>query len=157
MTRRRPVREKDVQTQIIAALRSIGATVCTIGRPPRRDRPCPSCGTRTPTRKGTGQTAGIPDLVAFLPHAAWKPHGPEQTTRAHQLWIEVKAAGGTRSPAQLEFADRCQDTRQPYLVGGLDEVLDYLLTRGYIREVAHYRSPHAKEAPAPRLRDRPIF
>jgi hypothetical protein len=113
--------ERVVQSQIRAALLAIGAKVYTIGRPPRKDA----------VFKGTGQTAGIPDMFAFLPLRGGV--GPSA------VWIEVKAKGGRLRPEQAEFAALCAGAGIPHLVGGLDVVLAYLQQHGYVRETAHYR------------------
>lgn len=135
--------EKTVQAQIVAALRSVGAKVYVIGRPPRRDA----------VHKGTGQTPGIADLLVFLPKAPRAvPSLPERladgstvirTKPAHQLWVECKAAGGRLSPEQRSFRDFCALAGVPHLVGGLDDVLAYLVQHGYVTECAHYRQRSA--------------
>ena len=116
------VSEKSEQAHIVQVLRSIGAQVYTIGRPPRRDA----------VHKGTGIAIGLPDLLAFLPES-------RTTTPRHLLWVEVKSRTGRLSEAQKGFRDVCALAGVPHLVGGLDEVLAYLLERGYLTEVAHYR------------------
>lgn len=128
---RRPVLEKHVQAQIRALLVTVGAKVYTIGRPPRRDA----------LFKGTGQTPGIPDLLVHLPRRA---QGVD-VTPAHELWIEVKAKGGRLSAEQASFRDFCQLAGIPHVVGGLDEVLQYLVAYGYVKadNVPHYRRPTA--------------
>ncbi len=125
------VSEKVVQSQIVQALRTVGAAVYVLGRPPRKDT----------ARMGTGQTAGIPDLYVLLPDS---PVGglPGRMQRcAHGLWIEVKAAGGRLRPQQAEFATLCGGAGIPHLVGGLDVVLAYLQQHGYLKaeNVPHYR------------------
>ena len=122
-TRTPRVPEKVVQAQIRQALLKVGAKVYTIGRPPRRDA----------VFKGTGQTPGLPDLLVHMPECERTHVG------AHQLWIEVKAKGGTLRPEQAAFRDFCVMADVPHLVGGLDDVLSYLLRYGYVRELPHYR------------------
>jgi hypothetical protein len=119
------VPERVVQAQIRTALLAIGAKVYTIGRPPRRDA----------VFKGTGQTAGIPDLFTFLPMRDGV--GPRA------LWIEVKSTGGRLRPEQAEFRDLCHGAGGAHIVGGLDDVLAYLQQWGYVREAAHYRKAGA--------------
>lgn len=123
------VPEKVVQSHVVSALRSVGAKVYVIGRPPRRDA----------VHKGTGQTAGIPDLLVFLPDAPNVNYDAGTGSLAHQLWVECKAKGGRLRPEQADFRARCQAVGIPHVVGGLDEVLAYLRAHGYIREAAHYR------------------
>jgi hypothetical protein len=132
MTRRPPVqREKVVQAQLVNFLRSISAQVYVLGtRRPRGDF------------HGTCQTPGVPDLWVFLPPARMAAH--EERTG---LWIEVKAPGGRRSPDQTAFAIRCAAAHVPYVCGGVDELVAWLIDRGWIKagSVAHYRQP--EEAP----------
>lgn len=122
------VRETVVQGQIVRALRTIGAAVYEIGRPPHRDD----------AFRGLRQTPGVPDICAHM------PEGPQRGP--HTLWIEVKAAGGKLSEAQQAFRDFCLMAGEPHIVGGLDEVLAYLREHGYIRETAHYRQVSLGEA-----------
>jgi hypothetical protein len=135
------VPEKHVQAQIVALLRSIGAAVYVLGRPPRK----------VTARMGTGQTPGIPDLYVVLPEAPVPLPNPNAsagwsvmrngkwTMGAHGLWIEVKAHGGRLRPEQVEFARLCALAGCPHLVGGVDAVLAYLQAHGYVKEVPHYR------------------
>ena len=128
MTGRPRVLERVHQAHIVEALRKVGAKVYVIGRPPRRDA----------VHKGTGQTPGIPDLLAHVPHA------PDLRVGAHELWIEVKAKGGRLREEQAAFRDFCRLAGSPHIVGGLDEVLLYLLQHGYLKETAHYRKAGAE-------------
>lgn len=124
--------EKVVQEHVKQALRAVGATVYTIGRPPRRDA----------THKGTGQTPGIPDLLAHLPDSPLTNIGGMSgvpVMHAHQLWVEVKAKGGRLSQEQASFRDFCELAGIAHIVGGLDDVLAYLVEYGYVKETAHYR------------------
>lgn len=110
------VPEKVIQCQIVALLRRIGARVYVLGtRRPRGDYP------------GTRQTAGLPDLVAFV--------------RGELVMVECKAAGGRLRPAQEDFRQACLDTGVRHLVGGVDAVLGYLVARGLVRveSIAAYR------------------
>ena len=125
------VSEKSEQAHIIQALRTIGAKVYVIGRPPRRDA----------VHKGTGIGIGLPDLLAFLPES--------RTTPRHLLWVEVKSRTGRLSVAQKGFRDVCTLAGVPHLVGGLDDVLAYLRERGYVTEVAHYRRRTAQSPDRP--------
>lgn len=120
------VPEKHVQQNIVQLLRSIGAAVYVIGRPPRK----------TTARMGTGQTPGIPDLLVHLPQGPTVKTsvGLKFTMDAHELWIEVKAKGGRLRPEQASFRDFCVLAGIPHVVGGLDEVVTYLHERGYVKE-----------------------
>ncbi len=121
MTARQPL-EKNVQAQIVQLLRSVGARVYVIGRPPRRDS----------VHKGTGQTPGIPDCLIFLPTAC-----------DGVVWLEVKRPGGDPikklRPEQAEFRRLCQDAGVRHICGGVDEVLMLLRERGLVKDVPHYR------------------
>jgi hypothetical protein len=119
------VPERTVQAQIVAALRSVGASPMTLGTiRPKGDRP------------GTFMSRGWPDLGVWMPES--------QTGHpAHWLWIECKAKGGKLRPEQADFRARCQAVGIPHIVGGLDDVLGYLVQHGYVRETAHYRQRSA--------------
>jgi hypothetical protein len=123
------VPEKVVQQQIVRELRTVGAAVYVLGRPPRKDT----------ARMGTGQTPGIPDLYVLLPASPSLSVFDVPVKPAHGLWVEVKAKGGRLRPQQAEFATLCGGAGVPHLVGGLDVVLAYLQEHGYIKEAAHYR------------------
>jgi len=115
------VPERVVQAHVVQALRSVGGFVLTLGTTrPKGDY------------AGTCQSLGWPDVGAFLPHS------PTGTLR-HWLWVEVKASGGRLRPEQAAFRARCLERNIPHIVGGLDDVLAYLLARGYVTEYAHYR------------------
>ena len=117
--------EKLEQQRIAALLRSVGAIVYVLGtRRPKGDH------------QGTRQTPGLPDLYAFLPGSRIAPSPVA-------VWIEVKAHGGARTPDQQYFAEFCEGARAPYLCGGLDEVIAWLVQRAYVKpdQLAHYRQP----------------
>jgi len=116
------VSEKVIQAQIVQALRTVGAAVYVLGRPPRHES----------AHMGTGQTPGIPDLYVLLPKS---PTG----VPAHGLWFEVKSVGGRLRPQQADFAALCGGANVKHLVGGLDVALSYLQQHGYVRETAYYR------------------
>ena len=116
----RPLRlsEKVEQARIVQLLRTIGATVYVLGHPSPNDGR---------THRGTGQTAGIADLEAFLP----KPTRAGQTLGF--LKIEVKAAGGQLSAPQHWYQSMCQAADVPHLVGGLVVVEAWRRQRGYVK------------------------
>lgn len=117
------VPEKVIQAQVVAALRSVGAHVMTLGTVrPKTDRP------------GTMQSKGWPDVGAFMPPAPGWLESTALMPGPHWLWVEVKATGGRLRPEQADFARRCEETGIAHLVGGLDVVLAYLAEHGYIRE-----------------------
>ena len=115
------LREKTVQAHVVRALRMVGGTVYVLGTVHRGE----------PGHMSTRMTPGLPDLLVFLPACG--------STPCHQLWVEVKAPQGRLSEAQKGFRDVCVLSGVAHLVGGLDEVLAYLLERDYLTEVAHYR------------------
>lgn len=121
------VSEKVEQQHIVQLLRSIGAAVYVLGHPSPNDGR---------THRGTGQTPGVPDLMAFMPE-----YGP-------LLFIEVKAKGGRLRPEQAAFRDyvvahvgECA----AHIVGGLDDVIEWLILHGWLKpeNVPHYRRPEA--------------
>lgn len=121
------VPEKVEQAHIVALLRSLGAAVYVLGHP------SPSDGRKF---RGTGQTAGLPDLYAFLPKRV-------AGDSVYSVWVEVKAAGGRLRPEQRTFRDLCINSGHAHIVGGLDAVIAWLAGAGYLRadQVAHYRQP----------------
>lgn len=124
MTRatRARIPERVVQRQIVHLLRSLGAQVWVLGTA----RP------RTDGHQGTCQTPGLGDLFAVL--------------RGRALWCEVKARGGKLRPEQVVFRDAVQTTPCHHVVGGVDEVVAWLVGQGVLRAdaVAHYRGTSAK-------------
>jgi len=118
------VSERVVQAQVVKALRLVGARVYVLG----------TVHAGEPGRMTTRMTPGIGDVLAFLPVS--RTGHPR-----HQLWLEVKAAGGRLSEAQKSFRDVCALAGVPYVTGGLDVVLAYLQQRGYLTETAWYRRP----------------
>ena len=127
------VSEKAEQQHIVQLLLSIGAAVYVLGHP------SPNDGRR---HRGTGQTPGVPDLLAFLPwRAPLDGLGIESLER--QVWIEVKAAGGKLRPEQETFRERCEKSGVAHVIGGLDAVIAWLAERGYVKASAfpHYRQP----------------
>ena len=118
-------RERSEQAGIVQLLRSLGAQVYVLGTTRRRgDHP------------GTMQTAGLPDLIAFI-------HTPDQHRRL--LVIEVKAKGGRLRPEQEQFRTYCLDANVNHLVGDLDAVIAWLIAEGYLQsnQVPHYRGEKA--------------
>lgn len=128
----RPARvpERVVQRQVVALLRSVGGWVWVLGTTRRRG-----------DYQGTMQTPGLPDLIAAV-------HG-------RMLMVECKAIGGKLSHAQVAFQVACQDCGVHHVVGGVDEVLAWLVAQGILRAdaVAHYRvaaKPPREGVSAPR-------
>ena len=117
------VPESLVQWQIVRLLRSLGAAVYVLGTVRRKG-----------DYQGTNQTPGISDLCVFL--------------RGRQLWIEVKAEGGRLSPAQRAFQAQCHTCGVAHVVGGVSEVLAWLVDAGIVKAdgVAHYRQPAPRQS-----------
>jgi hypothetical protein len=118
--------EKVLQQQGVQLLRARGAAVYVIGTRRRKgDYP------------GTCMSAGIPDVLAFLP-ANWST-----ADAPRQLWWEVKTADGRATPQQLAFAEHCARAGQAYVRGDLDALVAWLVAHGYLKadNVAHYRRP----------------
>lgn len=124
------VPERVVQQQIVHLLRSLGAQVWVLGTTRRRG-----------DYHGTMMSPGLPDLIASV--------------RGHMLMVECKAAGGRLRPEQRVFQQACQDCGVAHVVGGVDEVVAWLVAQGILRAdaVAHYRRP-AESANAPAQRSR---
>jgi hypothetical protein len=120
------VSEKVVQSHVVHLLRSVGGAVYVLG-------------TRRPTGdfQGTRQSPGIPDVYCLLPSPRSGAGGPRA------LWVEVKAAGGRLRPEQAAFREQCTAADVPHVVGGLDDVIAWLIDRGYLaaQQVPSYRLP----------------
>lgn len=70
-------------------------------------------------RRGTFQTAGIPDLRIYDPRGIVPP-----------IWFEVKAGNGVLSPAQRAFKTLCEAQHQEvYIHGGVERA------KGFLRHV----------------------
>lgn len=125
----KPPLEKVEQQHIVQLLRTFGWTVYVLGHPSPADGR---------THRGTGQTPGVPDLLAFSP------------APVRQVWIEVKRAGQQHQlrPAQVEFRQFVIDAGLAHVVGTLDDVVGWLLRAGYVNEgqVPWYRVEAARGA-----------
>ena len=100
--------EKEIQANVVELLNAVGASVYRIGTKRRKG-----------DYQGTMQTPGIPDLVAFV--------------HCFELWIEVKRPGGKMSEAQKEFRRCALEKGAGHVVGGVDEVVDWLKARGVVK------------------------
>lgn len=148
MARRKPVqREKGEQAAIVQLLRAIGADVYVLGTRRSSGRNCPHCRTFVPNHDmSTRQTPGIPDLYVVLPKrrlvfipdmfSQRRPDPPRE-----KAWIEVKAAGGVASEAQKAFKALCEESETPHILGGLDDVVAWLVAECYLKDtqVPYYR------------------
>lgn len=125
--RPRGVPEKVEQAHIVQLLRSIGGRVYVMGT--RR---------RAGDYQGTMQSEGIPDLLAFLPKR-------ESATGQRQvlLFVECKRRGGRLRPEQQAFREFALAAELAHVVGDLDAVIAWLVSRSYVRgdQFAHYRQP----------------
>ena len=123
--------EKVEQAHIVQLLRSIGSRVYVLGTHRRRgDYP------------GTMQTEGVPDLMVFLP-----ARDPETPSRRLFLFVEVKAHSGRMRPEQAAFRELCLDADVVHRVGGLDDLIAWLVDRDYVKasNVPHYRQPKEQD------------
>jgi len=131
----RPIRrqpEKAIQAHIVRLLKHVGCQVYVLGTHRRRG-----------DYQGTMQTAGLPDVLAFLPRAMGL------------LFVEVKSPKGTLRPEQVTFRDAavaCQDARPGvyYATGGLDAVIITLMVLGLLKadQVASYHTTLAQQEDA---------
>lgn len=125
------VPERVVQQQIVTLLRSVGAAVYVLGTVRRRG-----------DFHGTMQTPGLPDLFAVLPASkVAAPDGAFSSPTA--LWVEVKAEGGQLRREQAEFRAQCESAELAHVVGGVDDVIAWLIAGGWLKaeNVPHYRRP----------------
>ena len=85
------MKESQVQAQVVALFKSVGAYVHPTSQY-RKSRIPP----------------GLPDLIILLPR------------KKGIVLFEVKTGDGRMSEKQLEFAYRCEDAGVPYCVGGVE-------------------------------------
>lgn len=118
--------EQVEQAHIVQLLRSVGAAVYVMGTHRRRG-----------DYQGTMQTAGIPDLLAFVPPAAGS------TVPPRLLFVECKAAGGRLRLEQVDFREHCLAAEVDHVVGNLDAVIAWLVERGLVKasQFPSYRLP----------------
>lgn len=122
---RRPVAdERTEQGSIKNLLEQIGGVVKTLGTV--RATCCATCGSPNsdPT---TRQSPGLADLVAYLPPPRRCP-----TRGWTQIWIECKGRGGTLSIEQVAFRELNLRAGVAHVVGGVDEVIEYLTAGGWV-------------------------
>ncbi len=123
--------EKLEQQQIKQYLQGLGAKVYVLGTRRRRS-----------DHQGTMQTGGLPDLIAFLHQRTYQGAVAVQAPGARvALFIECKAKGGRMSDDQKELRALCQAAGVPHVVGGLDDVIAWLVEHNYVRayQVPWYR------------------
>ena len=82
------------------------------------------------------QSAGIPDLLAFLPST-------REPGRLVLVCVECKRRGGRLRPEQAIFRERCRAAGVAHVVGDLDAVIAFLVEQGFLRatQVPSYRQP----------------
>jgi hypothetical protein len=99
---RTPARlEREEQSRGVKLLKRMGWQVYTLSQYRRSNR-------------GTGQTPGLPDVLAF--------HVP--TGRA--VWWECKQAGGRQREAQRAFMTACRAAGWPYVLGTFAALTQWL-------------------------------
>jgi hypothetical protein len=122
------VPEKIEQAHVVQLLRSIGGKVYVLGTRRRKG-----------DFHGTMMTEGLPDVISFLPMRTRSCQAPAR----RMLVVECKAVGGRLRPEQSKFRDLCQTADIAHIVGGLDAVIAWLATEGYVNanSFPHYRQP----------------
>lgn len=141
------VPEKAIQSQGVALLRNLGGWVYVIGHP------SPNDGRKL---RGTGQTAGLPDVVAFLPPRPQpEAYGKGELelavmrSRPTLLFWEAKSAGGRLRPEQRQFRDLCLDAEVAHVTGDLDALIAWLDKHQYVdaaKQFPFYRQPKETKA-----------
>jgi hypothetical protein len=101
------VKEKDVEARCDRIMAALGYTAIRFSQP-----------------RNTMQTPGIPDR-RYYP-LAWRGWPA--------FWFECKRPGGKQSPHQRTFQALVQSCGEDYVMGGEDELLEYLKSRGVIRD-----------------------
>lgn len=113
MKRQQP--EKAEQRAILDLFGLVKAEVWVLGHPSPADGR---------SHRGTGQTPGLPDLVAFVPTVTYP-------SSMQQVWVECKAPAGRLSAAQRGFQLACRRANVSHVVGGVDAMLAWLRARGH--------------------------
>lgn len=129
MAKAHRIPETIVQHHVCQLLSSLGSAVYVMGtKRPKGDF------------QGTRQTPGIPDVMAFVPNR----RNPGSYIL---LFVECKAVGGKLRPEQRTFRENCIAAGQGHVVGGLDDVIAWLLSAGLINasQVPHYRLPQVAQ------------
>ena len=98
------LRETDVQRQVTELLQSVGAFVLRTNQP-RASRVSP----------------GLPDIICLLPR------------RLGVLFVECKSKTGKQNDAQILVEARAAHAGVPYVLGGIEEVREWLTTAGILR------------------------
>lgn len=134
------VSEKVEQAHGVQLLRGLGGKVYVIGHP------SPNDGRQ---HRGTGQTPGLADVLAFLPPRGRFDlvFGPSEPRTVLLFW-EAKGRGGRLRPEQREFRDLCQDAQVEHVVGDLNALIAWLVSRHYVKahQFPHYRQPKETNA-----------
>jgi len=136
LSKRKPQqRERIEQGHIANLLASIGAKVYILGT--TRIWACPNCKERLPaSHMTTRQTPGLADVYAFLPVPTFPSKlRPPFLVPPGAVWTEVKANGGKPSEAQKLFAALCQTRGIAHVIGGVSEVMNFLIDGGWLSEV----------------------
>lgn len=132
----RIIPEKVEQEHIVRTLRLLRFEVYVLGHP------SPADGRRF---RGTGQTPGLPDLVAFSPLRVTDAGAGRDC-----VWIEVKRAGGRLRFEQAIFREQARQVggRMHHVVGTLDAVIEWLVAERWAKTDAfpHYRQPKERTA-----------
>jgi hypothetical protein len=95
--------EKDTQADVVKLFRAYGCTVYNLSQP----------------RHAKYLTPGIPDLWVF-----------HRASRQAWWWETKRPVGGKLSPAQVEFAQFCDETRVQHGVGSRADVESWLCDIG---------------------------
>lgn len=134
------VSEKVEQQHIVYTLRLFRFQVYVVGHP------SPNDGRKF---RGTGQTAGIPDLFAFSPRRDIRLDEEERDDLCAPVrdfvWVECKRHGGQMSDGQREFQQLAREVggRMHHVVGTLDAVIAWLIETRWAKpeQFTHYRQP----------------
>jgi hypothetical protein len=116
--------ERTEQGSIKNLLEQIGGVVKTLGTV--RATCCGVCGSPN-TDPTTRQSPGLADLLVYLPPP--RRHPARGWT---QVWIECKGRGGTLSIEQVAFRELNLRAGVAHVVGGVDEVIEYLTAGGWV-------------------------
>lgn len=152
--RSRPVQhEKIEQAAIVSQAKWLGGWAYVIGTRRPRGQECPNCGVFVQEWQGTCQTAGIADLLLFLPEPGGRRVSPAlplaevlaalETTPHRFVVFECKAGDNDLQPAQRIFRALCRAAGLRHLTGDVNVFMHWCVEQGYLKasQLPHDRQP----------------
>lgn len=88
----------------------------------------------------TRQTPGIPDRRYYHRNRI-RLVGRDMTVAYFVVWVEFKSATGTQRPGQKLFQELVTDCGEDYVLGGVEELVKWLVDRGVAKRVGDQLEP----------------